>query len=80
MYINRQIDGGISDKTGKPLKSYPPEVTVLTETITQEDLDFIGSLLELCVDTVEASKLHPELTHVIFHDPRLRPEYTLWKF
>jgi hypothetical protein len=72
VYVNRSIDGGISDKTGKPLKSYPPEVTVLTEVITEEDLDFINGLLELAVDSVEAAKNHPELRHVIFHDPRLK--------
>lgn len=72
VYINRNIDGGISEKTGKPLKSYPPEVTVLTETITTEDFDFIYSLLDLAVDSCEAAKEHPELTHVIFHDPRLK--------
>lgn len=72
VYVNRNIDGGISEKTGKPLKSYPPEVTVLTETITDEDIAFIGSLLDLAVDSVEAAKAHPELVHVIFHDPRLK--------
>jgi len=25
VYVNRNIDGGISEKTNKPLKSYPPE-------------------------------------------------------
>lgn len=72
VYVNRFIDGGISEKTGKPLKSYPPKVTVLTETITEEDFEFIKGLLELAVDSVEAAKKYPELLHVIFHDPRLR--------
>ena len=72
VYVNRYIDGGISDKTGKPLKSYPPEVTELTETFTEEDFDFIESQLWLAVDSIEASKAHPELTHVIWHDPRLK--------
>jgi hypothetical protein len=72
VYVNRHIDGGVSEKTGKPLKSYPPEVTVLTETITNEDFDFIEGLLDLAVDSVEAAKAHPELVHVIFHDPRLK--------
>ena len=72
VYVNRNIDGGISEKTGKPLKSYPPKVTVLTETLTEEDFDFIQGLLELAVDSLEAAKKHPELLHVIFHDPRLR--------
>lgn len=70
-YVNRYIDGGISEKTNKPLKSYPPEVTVLTETITDEDIEFIDGLLELCVDSMEATLKHPELTHIIWHDKRL---------
>lgn len=73
IYVNRNIDGGISEKTGKPLKSYPPTVTVLTEVITQDDLDFIEGLLHLAVDSIEAWKKYPELAHVIFHDPRLHP-------
>ena len=72
VYINRPIVGEISEKTGKQLKSYPSEVTVLTESLTPEDFTFIDSLLDLCVDSVEASVKHPELTHVIFHDPRLK--------
>jgi len=72
VYVNRNIDGGISEKTNKPLKSYPPEVTVLTETIEPSDFDFIEGLLDLCVDTMLASKAHPELNHVIWHDPRLK--------
>lgn len=71
VYINRRIDGGVSEKTGKPLKSYPPEITVLTETVTSEDLDFIESMLMLCKDTVITGRKYPELLHVIYHDPRL---------
>ena len=71
VYVNRHIDGGLSEKTGKPLKSYPPEVTILTETITEEDYDFIEGLMELCIDSLEATEKYPELTHVIWHDPRL---------
>ena len=72
VYVNRRIDGGISDKTGKPLKSYPPEVTQLTEVVTEDDLAFIESMLMLCKDTLLAGKKHPELAHVIYHDPRLK--------
>lgn len=72
VYVNRNIDGGVSEKTGKPLKSYPPEVTIVTETITQEDIDFIESQMELCVDSMEATAKYPELTAVIWHDPRLK--------
>lgn len=71
VYINRHIEGEISEKTNKRMKSYPPEVTILTETIEASDIDFIGSLLELCVDSCLAGEKHPELVHVIWHDPRL---------
>jgi len=72
VYVNRNINGGLSEKTGKPLKSYPPTVTVLTETITEEDFDFIEGLMELCIDSLEATEKYPELTAVIWHDPRLK--------
>ena len=71
VYINRHIEGEISEKTGKQMKSYPPEVTVLTEAIIAEDIQFIEGLLNLCVDSCLAGHEHPELLHVIWHDPRL---------
>jgi hypothetical protein len=71
VYINRHIEGEISEKTGKQMKSYPPEVTVLTEAVEQSDLDFIEGLLKLCVDSCLAGEKYPELAHVIWHDPRL---------
>ena len=72
--MNRNIDGGMSEKTGKPLKSYPPEVTVLVESITEEDIEFIDGLLDLCADSVLAGQEFPELLHVIWNDPRLKGE------
>lgn len=72
VYVNRYIDGGISEKTNKPLKSYPPEVTVLTEQITDEDIQFTESQLMLCVDKLEASENYPSLLSAIWHDPRLK--------
>lgn len=76
VYVNRYIDGGLSEKTGKPLKSYPPEVTVLTESIDEGDFEFIESVLTLCIETCEASTEYPELQHVIWHDQRLKLENT----
>lgn len=70
VYINRNIDGGISEKTKKPLKSYPPEVTVLTESVDEENVEFIESQLNLCAETLEASENYPELRHIIWHDMR----------
>ena len=48
VFINRNIDGGISEKTKKPLKSYPPEVTVLTESVNPDDMLFVEGQLKLC--------------------------------
>ena len=72
VYINRYIDGGISEKTGKPLKSYAPEVTELTETITADDMDFIESIMNLCIETTELAIQKPELAYMLFRDYRLR--------
>jgi len=74
VYINRYIDGGISEKTGKPLKSYAPEVTVLTETITNEDLDFIESVLLLCAETYQKAIEDPSLVYLLYKDYRLKGE------
>ena len=72
VYINRYIDGGISEKTSKPLKSYAPEVTVLTESITDEDMDFIESVMNLCVETTQLALEKPELAYLLFRDYRLK--------
>ena len=72
VYVNRTIDGGISEKTGKPLKSYPSEVTVLTEVITADDMEFIESVLTLCKDTYLKAKEDPSLVHLLYRDMRLK--------
>ena len=72
VYISRRIDGGISEKTNKPLKSYPSEVTVLTECVNEDDLQFIDNQLNLCADTINTAEKYPELLSVIWHDARLK--------
>ena len=72
VYVNRPIIGGISEKTGKPLKNYPSEVTVLTETIGKDDFEFIESVLFLCRDTYLKSKEEPKLTYLLYRDYRLK--------
>jgi len=72
VYINRYIDGGVSEKTGKPLKSYAPEVTVLTESITDDDMDFIESVMNLCIETTDLALKKPELAYMLFRDYRLK--------
>jgi len=74
VYVNRYIDGGISEKTGKPLKSYAPEVTVLTESITKDDLDFIESVMCLCSETYLKYKEDPSLGYLLYRDYRLKTE------
>jgi len=74
VYINRPIDGRyISEKTGKACgKIHPPEVTVLTECIDADDMDFIESLLNLCTESVQKAKEDPSLAYLIFRDYRLK--------
>ena len=72
VYVNRNIVGEISEKTGKQMKSYPPEVTVLTESITKDDLDFIESLLTMCKETYLKAKEDPSLVHLLYRDMRLK--------
>ena len=75
VYVNKAIDGGISEKTGKPLKSYPPEVTVLTESIGEEDLEFIESVLTICVETYDAAIDLPNIVHLLYKDMRLKEKH-----
>jgi len=72
VYVNRNIDGGISEKTNKKLKSYPPEVTVLTEVIVKEDMEFIESVLFLCRDTYLKAKEDKSLVYLLYKDWRLK--------
>lgn len=76
VYVNRSVDGRyISDKTGKACgKIHPPEVTVLTEYITEEDYDFIESVLKLCAETTQLALDKPELAYMLFRDYRLKQE------
>lgn len=74
VYINRSIDTRyISEKTGKPCgKVVLPEVTVLTESITEEDIDFIKSTLSLCAETYLKYKEEPSLAYLLYRDYRLK--------
>ena len=74
VYVNRAIDDRyISEKTGKACgKIHPPEVTVLTEPVTADDLAFIESVLHLCIDTHRTSVENPHLTYLLYRDYRLK--------
>ena len=71
VYISTDIIGEISEKTGKQLKSYPSDVTVLTEAITPEDLEMIGNIHQLIAESVEWFRDTPALRHIIGQDLRL---------
>jgi len=75
VYVSRPIDDRyISEKTGKPCgKIHPPKVTVLTETITEEDWAMIEDTLQLIAETVKVvTKKHPELIHLLFKSMKLK--------
>lgn len=71
VYINRNIVGGISEKTGKPLKSYPPEVTKISRAVTEEDMEWIENLLMLCKRTYVTAQNHLKLVPLLYRDLRL---------
>jgi len=72
IWITNHVVGRISDKTNKPMKDYPSTVTAVTEVITQEDLDFIESILKLIAETMYYSEQYPELNYIFFKDYRLK--------
>lgn len=66
--------------TGKPLADYPSVTSTLTHYVTQEDMDFIESLLKLVAETVLHVKAHPEQAYLLFKDYRLKSELPTPKF
>lgn len=74
VYISRELDTRrISEKTGKPIgKVTPARTVVLTEEVTVEDLEWVQSMVDLWVRTMQLSINHPEYRDVLWHDPRLR--------
>lgn len=72
VYVTTEIDGGISEKTGKPLKSYPCTVSSVVHEVTNEDMEMIEGVLKLVADFVTAWKQYPELRHVLAQDYRLK--------
>lgn len=72
VYITRYIDGGISERTGKPLKSYPAELHTLNHIITDDDWSLIDGCLNVIADSVQLWQSHPEYRHILAQDNRLR--------
>lgn len=74
VYITQNETGRVSEKTGKPLKDYPSEYSVVTEEVTQDGLDLIESCLKLVAESVQTFKDKPELRHLLAQDMRLKPK------
>jgi len=72
VWVTNHVVGRVSEKTNKPMKDYPSTVTDVTEYITEADMDFIESILNLIVETVQYYKQHPELAYILFKDMRLK--------
>jgi hypothetical protein len=71
IFVNRSDIGRVSEKTGKPLKQYPSEVTIVEEVITSEDWEFIEGVIDIMHRSVLTWQNHPELRHLIAQDSRL---------
>lgn len=74
VYITKSDTGRVSEKTGKPLKDYPSVCSVVTEEVTNEKLELIGSCLQLIAESVDTWNKHPELRHLLAQDMRLKPK------
>jgi len=71
VYVTRDDTNRISPKTGKPMKDYPSTVFVLTETITEEDLEIIEGVIRVISKSIRLWETNPELRDVIGQDSRL---------
>ncbi len=74
VYITQNEVGRISEKTHKPLKDYPSQVSVVTEQVTEENLELVGSCLKLIAESVQTWNKQPELRHLLAQDMRLAPK------
>jgi hypothetical protein len=74
VFVTQNDTGRVSEKTGKPLKDYPSQVSVVTEEVTEEGLDIIGSCLNLVAESVQTWHNNPELRHLLSQDMRLKPK------
>jgi len=72
VFITQNETGRVSEKTGKPLKDYPSQYHVVTEEVTDEGLELIGSCLNIVAESVKAFQEKPELRHLLAQDGRLR--------
>jgi len=72
VYISREVVGEISPKTGKQFKSYPSEVKVLTENVTEQDFEYIEGIIHLIAESVDRWKKVPTDRYLLAKDYRLK--------
>ena len=72
IYVNRDKPGAISEKTGKQLKSYPSEVKVITESITDQDFHYIEGIIMMIAHSVQRWNKTPEDRYLLAQDWRLK--------
>ncbi len=72
VFITTSETGRWSEKTGKALKDYPSTCTVITEPVTQEGLELIGSCLAIIAESVDVWNKQPELRHLLAQDSRCK--------
>jgi len=59
VFITREYEGEISEKTGKRGKAYPSMVVPISKPVTQESLDFIESIINIVAHSVQSFVLNP---------------------
>lgn len=72
VYITRSNTDRISPTTGKPLKDYPSECHIVTEQITDENMNLIEGVLKLVAESVELWQSNPDLHYILAQDYRLK--------
>jgi len=70
VYVSRNNVGRVSEKTGKPLKQYPTKVKVITESINEQDLEYIERVIKLIAESVDCWNKQPEMRHLLCQDLR----------
>jgi hypothetical protein len=71
VYISRSNVGRVGT-TGKPLKDYPSSLNIVQHKVTSEDMDLIGSVLQLMAESIQLWQSNPEFRHIIAQDQRLK--------
>lgn len=73
VYITTNVTGRVSETTGKPMKDYPTDVTVLNEQITDEDMDMIEGIINVICHSVKRWQEVPADRFLLAQDWRLKP-------